>query len=143
MRRTGLVFGLFQLRHHRVQQRDAIAQSLTQTFYNRDLAVAIALLQQVPDGISLAEIRSRGPQYEEAAVTVTTSFETMGILVHKRIAPFELVVDLSATDPAADDEDLWINVQLLSLAHKHRLAIKGFLPKANPVMPTCTRLRQK
>ena len=92
---TGLVFGLFQLRHHRVQQRDAIAQSLTQTFYNRDLAAAIALLHTLPDGVSLSEIRQRGKEYEEAAVTVKTSFETMGILVHKRIAPFELVVDLA------------------------------------------------
>ena len=92
---TGLVFGLVQLRHYRIQQRDSIAQSLTQTFYNRDLANAIALLQNVPDGISLAELRSRGHEYEEAAVTVTTSFETMGILVFKRIASLEIVVDLA------------------------------------------------
>ncbi len=49
---------------------------------------------------------------------------------------FELMADLSATDPSKDDENLWINVQLLSLTHKHRLAVKCFLPKANPVMPT-------
>jgi len=49
---------------------------------------------------------------------------------------FEQVADLTATDPAADDENLWINVQLLSLTHKHRLAVKCLLPKANPVMPT-------
>jgi hypothetical protein len=92
---TGLVFGLVQLRHYRILQRDSIAQSLTQTFYSRDLANAIALLQNVPDGISLAELRSRGHEYEEAAVTVTTSFETMGILVFKRIATLEIVVDLA------------------------------------------------
>lgn len=49
---------------------------------------------------------------------------------------FEVLIDISATDPSKDDENLWINVQLLSIRHKHRLAIKGFLPKANPVMPT-------
>lgn len=92
---TGLVFGLVQLRHHRIQQRDAMAQSLTQTFYSRDLAAAIALLQTLPDGISLVELRSKGREYEAAAVTVTTSFETMGILVFKRMAPLELVADLA------------------------------------------------
>ena len=91
----GLVFGWIQLRHYRIQQRDAIAQSLTQTFYSRDLARAISLLQDVPDGIGLAEIRARGREFEEAAVTVTTSFETMGILCFKRIAPLDLVVDLA------------------------------------------------
>jgi len=92
---TGLVFGWIQLRHYRIQQRDTIAQSLTQTFYNRDLAAAIALLQTVPDGIALSELRGMGSEYEAAAVTVTTSFETMGILVFKRIAPLQLVVDLA------------------------------------------------
>jgi len=92
---TGLIFGWVQLRHYRIQQRDMIAQSLTQTFYNRDLAAAIALLQSVPDGIGLAELRSKGREYEAAAVTVTTSFETMGILVFKRIAPLDLVADLA------------------------------------------------
>ncbi len=48
----------------------------------------------------------------------------------------ELLVDITATDPAKDDENLWINVALLSLEHRHRLAVKCFLPKANPVMPT-------
>ncbi|MAG30650.1 MAG: hypothetical protein CL908_07145 [Deltaproteobacteria bacterium] len=92
---TGLIFGWIQLRHYRIQQRDAIAQSLAQTFYSRDLAAAIALLQTVPDAIPLAELRAKGREYEEAAVTVTTSFETMGVLVFKRIAPLELVADLA------------------------------------------------
>lgn len=92
---TGLVFGWIQLRHYRIQQRDAIAMSLAQTFYSRDLANAIALLLAVPDGIRLHELRAKGQAYEEAAVTVTTSFETMGILVFKRIAPLDLVSDLA------------------------------------------------
>jgi NADH-quinone oxidoreductase subunit C len=49
---------------------------------------------------------------------------------------FDFLSDLTATDPSVDDENLWINVQLLSLEHKHRLAVKCFLPKANAVMPT-------
>ena len=92
---TGLVFGWIQLRHYRIQQRDAVVTSLTQTFYSRDLAAAIARLQTVPDGLSLAELRALGPEMQEAAVTVSTSFETMGIMVFKRIAPLDLVVDLA------------------------------------------------
>lgn len=49
----------------------------------------------------------------------------------------EMLIDLTATDPSTDDENLWINVQLISLIHKHRLMVKCILPKANPVMPTC------
>jgi len=48
----------------------------------------------------------------------------------------EMLVDLSATDPAKDDEHLWVNVQLLSLRHRHRLAVKCLLPKESPRMPS-------
>jgi NADH-quinone oxidoreductase subunit C len=48
-----------------------------------------------------------------------------------------MIVDQTATDPGKDDENFWINVQLLSLSHRHRLAIKCVLPKENAVMPTC------
>lgn len=50
---------------------------------------------------------------------------------------FEVQADLTATDPGKDEDELWINVQLLSVAHRHRLAVKCKLPKANPVLPTC------
>jgi hypothetical protein len=92
---TALTVGWIQIRHLRAQQRDAVAINLAQTFYNRHLADAIALIQEVPDGISLAEMRALGKEYEKAAITVCTSFETMGLLVYKRVAPFDLVLDLA------------------------------------------------
>ena len=92
---TGVVFGWIQLRHYRIQQRDAVAAELMRTFYSRDLAAAIALIQKVPDGVSLAQLRDTGPEYEEAAVTVCMSFETMGLLVFKRIAALDMVNDLA------------------------------------------------
>jgi hypothetical protein len=92
---TGLMFGLFQIRQYRAQQRDSIAMNLAQTFYNRDLARALSLMQNVPDDVGLQELRDMGPEYEQAAITICTSFETMGLLVFKRIAPLELVLDLA------------------------------------------------
>lgn len=92
---TGMIFGAFQIRHYRKQQIDAIAANLTRTFYSRDLAAALSLLQPLPDGITLTELRAMGDRYPEAAITVATSFETMGLLVFKRIAPLSLVSDLA------------------------------------------------
>jgi len=92
---TGLVVGWIQIRHLRRQQRDVVAINLAQTFYSRDLADAISLLHELPDGISLAQVRAMGLAYQQAAVSVVTSFETMGLLVFKRIAPFDLVLDLA------------------------------------------------
>lgn len=92
---TGLIFGWFQIRSFRNQRRDAVAINLAQTFYNQDLARAMTLLQGVPDGVTLMELRSYGDEHVNAAITVTTSFETMGLLVYKRIASMGLVLDLA------------------------------------------------
>lgn len=92
---TGIIFAWFQIRMHRTLQRDRIAINLMQTFYNPELARAVTLLQTLPDGGSAADFKALGNEYEEAAVIVTTSFETMGLLVYKRIAKFDLVMDLA------------------------------------------------
>jgi len=92
---SGLIFGVFQLRAHRIQQRNAVATSLAKTFYNTEFARAALLLHQLPDGASDEELRSRGPEFEVAAVIICTSFETMGLLVYRRIAEFEIVMDLA------------------------------------------------
>ncbi len=53
---------------------------------------------------------------------------------------FEILADITASDPAADDEHFWVLLNLLSIEHKHRLALKGLLPKANPVLPSATKV---
>ena len=92
---SGLFFGWFQIRVNRARQRDTIVINLMQTFYHADLARAVQLLHGLPDGASADELRKRGPEYEEAAVIITTSFETLGLLVFKKIAKFDLVIDLT------------------------------------------------
>jgi NADH-quinone oxidoreductase subunit C len=53
---------------------------------------------------------------------------------------FELLIDITASDPGVDDENLWILVELLSVKHRHRLALKALLPKANPVIDSSTTI---
>ena len=92
---AGIAFGWYQVRQFRAQQRDAIIAELCRTFYNRNLANAVRLLYSLPDGVSAAELRARGCEYEEAAIISNTAFETMGLLVFRRIAPFDIVVELA------------------------------------------------
>ena len=51
---------------------------------------------------------------------------------------FEQLVDQFATDPAKDDENLWVHYELLSVAKKHRLAIKCLIPKSDPRIASAT-----
>lgn len=92
---TGLIVGWVQIRALRAQQRDAVALNLAQTFYDGDFSEALGLMQKVAEGTSREQLRVMGKEYEEAAITVTTSFETMGLLAFKGIAPIDLVLDLA------------------------------------------------
>lgn len=92
---TGLIFGVFQLRAYKTNQRNSVATSLASTFYNSEFARSLVKLQKFADGASAEEIINAGPEYEQAAVVVCTSFETMGLLVFRKIAQFDLVMDLA------------------------------------------------
>lgn len=91
----GTVFGLVQLWELKKQRRDAVAGDLMRTFMDANLAEAIMLIRALPDGVSADELRSSGSETEKAAVLICTTFETMGLLVFQRIAPFALVVELA------------------------------------------------
>ena len=92
---AALAFSAFQIREYKMRRRDFIAAGLMQSFYSADLAYAVSLLRRLPDGISAEKLRQQGPRYEESAILVTTTFETMGLLVHRGIAPFSLVEQLA------------------------------------------------
>jgi hypothetical protein len=90
---TGLLIGWFQVRYYRAQQRNSVAINLMQTFYSGELMKAIAILQPLPDGVSLDELQAKGNEYVQAAITVSVSFETMAWAVFKRMATMDMVLD--------------------------------------------------
>jgi hypothetical protein len=91
----GTVFALFQLSELKKQRRDAVAGEIMRSFMDVDLANALTLIRALPDGVSAEELRRAGPETERAAVLISTTFETMGLLVFRRIAPLDFVVDLA------------------------------------------------
>lgn len=92
---TGFFLGWFQIRFYRSQQRDRVAINLVQTFYNPELARAVSTIQGLPDHVSAEELRSRGTDTIDAATIVTTTFETMGLLVYKNIATMDIAMELA------------------------------------------------
>ena len=91
----GTVFGLIQLSELKKQRRDAVAGELMRSFMDSHLAEAITIIRGLPDGVSADELRHAGPEAERAAVLICTTFETMGLLVFQRIAPFTFVTELA------------------------------------------------
>ena len=92
---VAVLFGLFELSEYRKQRRDAVAAELMRTFYSPELAKAVYLIRSLPESATADDLRRRGDEYEQAAVLVSMSFETMGLLVFERIAPIDLVEKLA------------------------------------------------
>ncbi len=87
----GVVFAVWQIRQYRQQRRDAAAIELVRTLQSREFMAAFRLLSRVPDGISLEALRAKGSEYEDAAITLGAMGETIGLMVYRDLAPFELV----------------------------------------------------
>ena len=92
----GTVFGLMQLKEFRIQRRNAAAGDLMRAFMSAEFANAMAVVMNLPDGISGEELRARGPEAEQAATLICTTFETIGVLVHEEVTPFPLVMALTS-----------------------------------------------
>jgi hypothetical protein len=91
----GAGFALVQLRQYRTQRRDNAAVELVRSFYNPEFARAVRLIRPLPDGCAAADLRAKGPEYEEAAILVSFAFETMGLLVFRGVTPFSIVEELT------------------------------------------------
>lgn len=92
---SAILIGSFELAEFRKQRRNTAAAEIMRTFYSPELAHAVWLIRGLPDDIAAEELRGKGNEYEQAAVLVSTNFETMGLMVFERIAPMQLVEKLA------------------------------------------------
>ena len=90
----GTVFALYQLSEMRRQREDAVAAELMRQFMDTDFANAIMVLRDIPDGITADEMGATDRDVQMAANRLGVTFEAIGLMVHRRIAPLDLVVDL-------------------------------------------------
>ena len=90
----GTIFALAQFFEYKRQRRDAAIAEVMRSFIGPEFARAITILLRMPDGVSVERLREDG-EAEYAGVIVCMTYETLGMLVHKRIVPFDLVVELT------------------------------------------------
>ena len=91
----GTIFALVQFFEYKKQRQEAVAAEVMRTFIGPELAYALTILRGFPDGASVEELRKEGIECEYAAVLICMTFETLGVLVYRRIAQLDLVVELA------------------------------------------------
>ena len=90
----GLWFALVQLLSIRGQRRDMAAIEIARAFQNPEFAHALLLVLSLPSGIRAEELRNKDERYEEAAMLVSLTLESVGIMVHQRMVPLNMVWEL-------------------------------------------------
>ena len=91
----GAVFAIVQIREFRAQRREAITVELMRAFQEPSVAEAVNLVRGLPDGISAEDMRERGPEYERAAIMISTTYETIGYMAYLGLASFRTVQELT------------------------------------------------
>jgi hypothetical protein len=91
----GTLFAIFQIREFREQRRQAVAVELLRAFHEPELAKALNLIRTLPDRVDAEQLRAMGPEYEQAAVMIATTYETIAFLVFREMASFSMVRELT------------------------------------------------
>jgi hypothetical protein len=91
---AGLAFAFVELAQYRRQRRETAALELARSFQTPEFAHALRVVLGLPDGLGAADLRRHGPEAEDAAMLVSLTLESVGIMVHRRIVPAEMVWEL-------------------------------------------------
>jgi uncharacterized membrane protein YagU involved in acid resistance len=90
----GFAFAIIQLAHFRAQRRDTAALELARSVQNPEFAHALRLILSIPPGLTADELRAKGSQFEDAAMLVSLTLESVGIMIHRRIVSIDMVWEL-------------------------------------------------
>jgi superfamily I DNA/RNA helicase len=91
---AGVIFAAAQIREFRRRRRRQSMYTLVQTFQGPDFTKALHRIINLPDNLDRAAICAKvGPEGEDAIYFVTTTWETIGVLVFQRELTLDLVDD--------------------------------------------------
>jgi hypothetical protein len=89
----GVMFAVFEVLHMRARRRQNAALALVASYQTPAFSKAIVKALDVPDAVSRAELERRLGDDGDGAFLLMTTWESLGILVHKREVSLELVED--------------------------------------------------
>ena len=90
----GVIFGLAQLRLYHRERQDRAAIEVVRSMLSQHFPSSYRLMTHLPDGVTLAQVRAKGPQYEEAVFAMATVFETLGFMVYRGVVSLDVARNL-------------------------------------------------
>jgi len=91
---AAIIFGLIQIKQFQQQRRDVAAMELVRSVQDNKFTDAFGLVNFLPEKISAADFKAKGNEYIDAALTIGTKYETIGLLVYKGVIPITTAEEL-------------------------------------------------
>ena len=89
----GVGFAVYETRRYRGQRNREAAMELLHAFQTPDFAKALVLVYRLPDGLSKSEIETQLGENLHLVYAMTTTWESIGVLIHRGEVDIELVDD--------------------------------------------------
>jgi len=90
----GVVFAIFEVRNFQRQRLESAAMELMRAWQSPEFTRAFTVIQGLPDGSSASELRDHGSETESLAMVIGNTFESIGVMVYRRIVPLAIVNEL-------------------------------------------------
>ena len=90
----GVAFAVVQIRDFRRQRFELATIEAVRTFQSPELNRAFRVLQGLPDGFSIHDMGKFESDVQDAVLLVATTYESLGVLVHRRVVSLDLVGEL-------------------------------------------------
>jgi hypothetical protein len=91
---TGVIFGVIQIRYYRAERHENATMEIMRTFQTVEFTSALRLINQHQSDCRRCESTRVTPELQEAMLLITTSLESIGLMVYRRLVPFRLVQQL-------------------------------------------------
>lgn len=103
----GLMFAVLQMRQTRQQRRELAAIELFRFFGNPKFTAAYKRILRLPAGLTADDIQKNDTGLEDAAMLISATLESIGVMTFQRIVPFVVVKNLIGTSGPA----LWTKLE--------------------------------
>ena len=91
---AGVFFALVEVRHYRQQRQEAAAMEIMRSFQSAGFTRALRLVMDYERECRHCDEEVMPQELQDAALMVSTTLESTGLMVYQRIVPFGLVQQL-------------------------------------------------
>lgn len=91
---AAIIFGISQIRQFHQERRDMAAIELVRSVQDSEFTNGFRLIHALPEEISAADYKALGTEYIKFGLAIGMKYESIGLLVFKKVIPLEIVEEL-------------------------------------------------